>query len=55
MLSGIGGEVHVVNLMLYTDTHIVRATYATRQRRITDILNGRRSITAGRPSRRGNG
>jgi hypothetical protein len=39
MLSGIGGEVHVVNLMLYTDTHIVRATYATRQRRITDILN----------------
>ena len=39
MLSGIGGEVHIVNLMLYTDTHIVRASYATRQRRITDILN----------------
>jgi hypothetical protein len=39
MLSGIGGEVHHVNLTLYTDTHIVRATYATRQRRVTDILN----------------
>jgi hypothetical protein len=39
MLSGIGGEVHHVKLTLYTDTHIVHATYATRQRRVTDILN----------------
>ena len=39
MLTGIGGEVHHVNLTLYTDTHIVRATYATRQRRVSDILN----------------
>jgi hypothetical protein len=39
MMSGIGGEVHTVNLTLYTDTHIVRASYATRQRRISDILN----------------
>jgi hypothetical protein len=39
MLSGIGGEVHTVQLTLYTDTHIVRATYATRQRRLSDVLN----------------
>ena len=39
MLSGIGGELRTVTLTLYTDTHIVRATYATRQRRVTDILN----------------
>jgi hypothetical protein len=39
MLAGIGGELHTVGLTLYTDTHIVRATYATRQRRISDILN----------------
>jgi hypothetical protein len=39
MFSGIGGEVHTVNLTLYTDTHIVRASYATRQRRVSDILN----------------
>jgi hypothetical protein len=39
MFSGIGGEAHAVALTLYTDTHIVRATYETRQRRITDILN----------------
>ena len=39
MFAGIGGELHSVGMTLYTDTHIVRATYATRQRRITDILN----------------
>lgn len=39
MFAGIGGEAHAVALTLYTDTHIVRATYETRQRRITDILN----------------
>ena len=39
MLSGIGGDLRTVTLTLYTDTHIVRATYATRQRRVTDILN----------------
>jgi len=39
MFAGIGGEVHNVNLTLYTDTHIVRASYATRQRRVSDILN----------------
>jgi hypothetical protein len=39
MFAGIGGELHTVGMTLYTDTHIVRATYATRQRRISDILN----------------
>jgi hypothetical protein len=39
MFAGIGGDVHTVALTLYTDTHIVRASYATRQRRVTDILN----------------
>jgi hypothetical protein len=39
MFAGIGGELHAVALTLYTDTHIVQATYETRQRRVTDILN----------------
>jgi len=39
MFGGLGGELHAVALTLYTDTHVVRATYETRQRRVTDILN----------------
>jgi hypothetical protein len=39
MFPGIGGELHAVALTLYTDTHVVQATYETRQRRVTDILN----------------
>ena len=39
MFAGIGGELRHINLTLYTDTHVVRATYNTRHRRISDILN----------------
>jgi hypothetical protein len=39
MFAGIGGELRTVHLTLYTDTHVVKAAYATRQRRISDILN----------------
>jgi len=39
MFGGIGGEPHSVELVLYTDAHIVRARYETRQRRVTDMLN----------------
>ena len=39
MFAGIGGELRTVQLTLYTDTHVVKAAYATRQRRISDILN----------------
>jgi hypothetical protein len=39
MFAGIGGELHSVELVLYTDAHIVRARYETRQRRVTDMLN----------------
>ena len=52
MLSGIGGEVHHVNLTGYTDTHIVRHTYATRQRRVSDILNEAETASHRRPRRR---
>lgn len=36
---GIGGEEQVVRLTLYTDAYVVRGTFRTRQRRVTDILN----------------
>ena len=39
MLSGIGGEQRTIGLTLYTDSHMIRASYATRQRRISDVLN----------------
>lgn len=39
MLPGIGGELRTISMTLYTDTHMVRASYSTRQRRISDILN----------------
>ncbi len=39
MFGGLGGELHRVALTLYTDSHVVRATLETRQRRISDILN----------------
>lgn len=39
MLPGIGGELRTVSMTLYTDTHMVRASYSTRQRRISDVLN----------------
>ncbi len=39
MLPGIGGEQRTISLTLYTDSHMIRASYATRQRRISDILN----------------
>jgi hypothetical protein len=37
--QGIASEEQVVGLTLYTDTHIIRGSIHTRQRRITDILN----------------
>jgi hypothetical protein len=39
MLPGIGGELRTITLTLYTDTHMVRASLPTRQRRVSDILN----------------
>ncbi len=39
MMPGIGAELRTISLTLYTDTHMVRASYATRQRRISDVLN----------------
>ena len=39
-MFGIGGAPHQLQLTLYTDAFVVRGTIDTRQRRITDILNG---------------
>lgn len=39
MFDGGGGETPIVQLTLYTDAFIIRGTLATRQRRVTDILN----------------
>ena len=39
MFSGIAGEEHRVALTLYTDAFVIRGHMATRQRRVTDILN----------------
>jgi hypothetical protein len=39
MLPGIGGDLRTITLTLYTDTHMVRASLPTRQRRVSDILN----------------
>ena len=39
MFAGIGSELRTVALTLYTDTHLVRASFGTRQRRVSDILN----------------
>lgn len=39
MFSGISGDTQRVGLTLYTDSHVVRGTISTRQRRLTDILN----------------
>ena len=42
-VGGLGGELHTFGLTLYTDTHVVRGTIETRQRRISDILNAAES------------
>ncbi len=39
MFGGMPGETNQAHLTLYTDSHVVRGTVATRQRRLTDILN----------------
>lgn len=39
MFEGGSGDTQRVGLTLYTDSHVVRGTIATRQRRLTDILN----------------
>lgn len=39
MFGGWGGEELRVALTLYTDAYIVRGSFATRQRRLSDILN----------------
>jgi hypothetical protein len=39
MLSGIAGDEQRLGLTLYTDAYVVRGQIATRQRRITDVLN----------------
>jgi hypothetical protein len=39
MLSGIAGDEQRLGLKLYTDAYVVHGQIATRQRRITDILN----------------
>lgn len=43
MFGGLGGDLHTFGLTLYTDTHVVRGTVETRQRRISDILNAEES------------
>jgi hypothetical protein len=39
MFDSLGGSVQQVRLMLYTDSFVVRGSIATRQRRVTDMLN----------------
>lgn len=39
MFDGVGGAPQAVALTLYTDAFIIRGNLATRQRRITDMLN----------------
>lgn len=39
MFEGVGGDLPVVSLTLYTDAFVVRGTMLTRQRRVSDILN----------------
>lgn len=39
MFGGWGGEEQRVALTLYTDAYIVRGSFATRQRRLSDLLN----------------
>src|SRR5688572_24852722 len=39
-LQGTGGDQQSVQLTLYTDAYVIRGSMRTRQRRITDILNG---------------
>lgn len=39
MFGGWAGETHHVGLTLYTDAYVVRGTLATRQRRLSDVLN----------------
>jgi hypothetical protein len=43
MFGGLGGDLHTFGLTLYTDTHVVRGSIETRQRRISDILNAEES------------
>lgn len=40
MFEGILGAEQRAQLTIYTDAYVVRGTIATRQRRVTDILNG---------------
>ena len=39
MFDGVGGPPQPVALTLYTDSFVIRGTLATRQRRVTDMLN----------------
>ena len=39
MFEGVLGAEHGAQLTVYTDAYVVRGTIATRQRRVTDILN----------------
>jgi len=39
MFEGSSSDAQRVGLTLYTDSHLVRGTISTRQRRLTDILN----------------
>lgn len=39
MFEGTSSDSQRVGLTLYTDSHVIRGTIATRQRRLTDILN----------------
>ena len=39
MLSGWGGDELPVEMTLYTDAYVIRGTLATRQRRLSDVLN----------------
>ncbi len=39
MFDGVGGAPQAVALTLYTDAFVIRGSLATRQRRITDMLN----------------
>jgi hypothetical protein len=39
MFDSLGGNVQQVRLTLYTDSFVVRGIIATRQRRVTDMLN----------------
>lgn len=39
MFEGASSDSQRVGLTLYTDSHVIRGTIATRQRRLTDILN----------------